>query len=448
MTGAPPPKLARRMLARALPADAREHVVDELDEVYHRMYERQGAAQARRWYWREALSFTGGFLVERLRERSAGRHPIAVPIQNKRGPIGSGMGRFATEATETSGGNAPLVPFTTTGGDYFKTMGIPLVSGRLFERSDHVVGMSNALVSRMAAQRFWPNEDPIGKRFRFSADPATGTWLTVVGVVGDVRLRDFRQAAADPMVYLALVGPTARSWAAGSPAYVVKSPRADSLAPDIRALLREYAPEAPMYRLFNMEILAGRALAQLSFTTLMLAIVWTRADSWGRWPLRCSLLRRLAADARDRGADCARRGDLVRAADGRPAGRTRGAAGRRARHRRRPRRDGRVEVATLRRERIRFRDVHRHVGSDADRRDAGQLRPGVSGLVSGSDAGAPRGVALGVSGPRLAEYVRDQGMLQVDRVRQGVGHPRYNGGTGLGLIVVAKRERGVAVHSA
>jgi putative ABC transport system permease protein len=185
---------------------------------------------------------------------------------------GSDMGRFATEATEAAGGNAPLVPFTSAGGDYFKTMGIPLISGRLFERADHVVGMSNALVSRMAAQRFWPNEDPIGKRFRFGADSAAGTWLTVVGVVGDVRLRNFRQAAADPLVYLPLVGPTARSWVVGSPAYVVKSTRADSLAPEIRALLREYAPEAPMYRLFTMEGLADRALAQLSFTTLMLAI--------------------------------------------------------------------------------------------------------------------------------------------------------------------------------
>ena len=185
---------------------------------------------------------------------------------------GSDMGRFATEAIEAAGGTAPLVAFTLTGGDYFKTMGIPLVSGRLFERGDHAVGMSNALVSRMAAERFWPNENPIGKRLRFTSDSGTNTSVTVVGVVGDVRLQNFRQAGANPMVYLPLVGPLPRSWAAGSPAYVVKSTRAESLAPDIRALLREYAPEAPMYRLFTMKSLADRALAQLSFTTLMLAI--------------------------------------------------------------------------------------------------------------------------------------------------------------------------------
>jgi predicted permease len=185
---------------------------------------------------------------------------------------GSGLGRFASEAMEGSGANATMTAFSATGGDYFKTMSIPLVSGRLFEGADHQLGMTNILVSRAAALRFWPNEDALGKRLRFGAEPATATWHTVVGVVGDVRLQDFRQQAPDPMVYLPMVGPQPRSWGVGSPAYVVKSPRAASMAPEIRALLRDYAPEAPMYRIFTMDGLAKRALAQLTFTTLMLLI--------------------------------------------------------------------------------------------------------------------------------------------------------------------------------
>ena len=74
------------------------------------------------------------------------------------------------------------------------------------------------------------------------------------------------------MVYLPMWGPSPNTWVVGSPAYVVKSARAASMAPEIRALLREYASEAPMYRIFTMEGLAARALGQLSFTMLMLAI--------------------------------------------------------------------------------------------------------------------------------------------------------------------------------
>ena len=180
-------------------------------------------------------------------------------------------GRFATERSEASGGIAPLLPYTQIGGDYFKTMQIPLMSGRIFEQSDNVVGASNVIVSRAAAEQLWPNEDPLGKRMRYGSNP-TDPWLTVVGVVGDIRPRGFRQPAPDPMVYLAMVGPTSTSWAVGSPAYVVKSPRADVITPDVRALLREYSPEAPMYRIFTLDGLAKRSLSQLSFTTLMLAI--------------------------------------------------------------------------------------------------------------------------------------------------------------------------------
>jgi ABC-type antimicrobial peptide transport system permease subunit len=59
----------------------------------------------------------------------------------------------------------------------------------------------------------------------------------------------------------------------GSPAYVVKSPRAESLAGEVRALVRELAPEAPVYREYTMEFLARRSMIQLSFTMLTLGVV-------------------------------------------------------------------------------------------------------------------------------------------------------------------------------
>jgi len=59
----------------------------------------------------------------------------------------------------------------------------------------------------------------------------------------------------------------------GSPAYVVKSPRAEMLTRDVRALVREFAPEAPVYREFTMEFLARRSMLQLSFTMLTLGVV-------------------------------------------------------------------------------------------------------------------------------------------------------------------------------
>jgi predicted permease len=184
---------------------------------------------------------------------------------------GARMQRFATERTDAAGGGAaePLLRTTPAGGDYFQTMGIELLRGERFPRNTEPSADLPAIVSRSAGEILWPGEDPLGKKLRQSGTPETEGWLTVTGVVEDVMLNDFRQQAPDPIVYLPLVGP---NWIAGTPAYVVKSPRADAIAPEIRELIREFAPTAPMYRVFTMERLAARTMAELSLTMLTLAI--------------------------------------------------------------------------------------------------------------------------------------------------------------------------------
>jgi predicted lysophospholipase L1 biosynthesis ABC-type transport system permease subunit len=90
-------------------------------------------------------------------------------------------------------------------------------------------------------------------------------------------LTNFRQERPDPMVYVPMVGVTARSWSVGTPAYVVKTARAETIAPEIREILREISPTAPMYREFTMRALAARSMANLSFTMLTLGVAATLA---------------------------------------------------------------------------------------------------------------------------------------------------------------------------
>jgi ABC-type lipoprotein release transport system permease subunit len=94
----------------------------------------------------------------------------------------------------------------------------------------------------------------------------------VVGVVADVKQDDWRQPG-EAIVYFPLTGPSPTAWAMGSPAYVVKSTRADKLQPEVRELVRQIAPEAPVYREYTMEFLAQRSMLQLSFTMLTLGVV-------------------------------------------------------------------------------------------------------------------------------------------------------------------------------
>ncbi len=88
----------------------------------------------------------------------------------------------------------------------------------------------------------------------------------------DVKQNDWREPG-EAVVYFPLTGPSADLWGMSSPAYVVKSPRAESLTREVRELVREVAPEAPVYREYTMEFLARRSMVQLSFTMLTLAVV-------------------------------------------------------------------------------------------------------------------------------------------------------------------------------
>ena len=182
---------------------------------------------------------------------------------------GTDTRRFLTDSMAAEGGGA-LLEQNFTGGDYFRVMGIDLLRGRQFTPDEAMTPNSSVIISQSTAARLWPDRDPLGQRIRPTGD--TPQWFTVVGVVEDVKQYDWRDPS-QANVYFPLTGPTPAAWAMGSPAYVVKSPRAASLGREVRELVRQVAPEAPVYREFTMEFLAQRSMIQLSFTMLTLGVV-------------------------------------------------------------------------------------------------------------------------------------------------------------------------------
>jgi putative ABC transport system permease protein len=188
-------------------------------------------------------------------------------------PLDEGTNGVRVRTPEMSGDAQPhLLDINFTGGDYFKAMGIPLLRGRAFGNEEATTPNTNIVISRSAAEKLWPNENPLGRRIRPQFGNQDTLTFTVVGVVGDVKQDDWR-TAGEAIVYFPLTGPTATAWGMGSPAYVVKSARAETMKPEVRAIVREFAPEAPVYREFTMEFLARRSMIQLSFTTLTLGVV-------------------------------------------------------------------------------------------------------------------------------------------------------------------------------
>jgi putative ABC transport system permease protein len=119
------------------------------------------------------------------------------------GPFGarSASATFFIEGRESATrADRPFAHLGSVSGGYFAAMGIPLLAGRTFEARDGAEAPPVAIVSQSFARRYWPGQDPLGKRLRFDEDE-NNPWFTVVGLVGDVRQLGLG-TAAPPLLFL------------------------------------------------------------------------------------------------------------------------------------------------------------------------------------------------------------------------------------------------------
>jgi putative ABC transport system permease protein len=105
-------------------------------------------------------------------------------------------------------GRPPLLPgerqlsdLLVVSPNYFKTIGARLVKGRDFSESDLQEATPVAIISELTARRYWPNEDPLGRRVRRDISNADAPWLTIVGICSDVKQSWFDKETR-PQLYL------------------------------------------------------------------------------------------------------------------------------------------------------------------------------------------------------------------------------------------------------
>jgi predicted permease len=172
-------------------------------------------------------------------------------------------GRFQVEGRPDLAGDAnPFVSMEAVGPGYFRTLGIPL-RGRAFTDADREHAPNVVIVSEAAARRYWPGQDPIGRRLKVPTDTNPNAWAAVVGVAGDVHFRTLREAT--PTVYF----PYHQFFTQGI--FVVRT-RGDLAAalPAIRRAAHDAAPRARLWNARPMgELLAG-PLAQPRLSAFLL----------------------------------------------------------------------------------------------------------------------------------------------------------------------------------
>jgi predicted permease len=150
---------------------------------------------------------------------------------------------------------------------YFRTLGIPLLRGRTFSRSDRSDSAPVLVINQAAARRYWPGEEPVGKRVAFQLE---GPWHEIVGVVGDTRHQGL-EAAADPATYAPL---RQKSWHWLTWMTVLVRSDGDplALAEAVRNEVWALDPNLPVLETRTIESLYRESLARRRFNTLVLSL--------------------------------------------------------------------------------------------------------------------------------------------------------------------------------
>jgi predicted permease len=163
----------------------------------------------------------------------------------------------------------PAAGFFIASPGLFEAMQIPLISGRVFDERDQRNGLQTMIINQAFAQKYFPNQDPLGRRIRIGAGDGKSRpkERTVVGVVGNVRsatlTQNPRAAYYVPLSQMIWSPPSLVIRTANSPLSVVE---------DVRKTLAGLDAEAPLFDVRSMDDVLALDLGEARFQTLLLGV--------------------------------------------------------------------------------------------------------------------------------------------------------------------------------
>jgi predicted permease len=162
------------------------------------------------------------------------------------------------------------------GTDFISVMKIPMVAGRAFTRQDTETSPKVAIINQALAKRFFPHQNPIGKRFRAGPKEKDSKWIEIVGVCADTRYDTLRNNP--PPMHFGLYRQQSEM---GGLTYIIRTPmKAEAIVPSLRAAVQHIDPNLPLLDLrtqrqqIDADLQQERIFASLStgFGLLALAL--------------------------------------------------------------------------------------------------------------------------------------------------------------------------------
>ena len=169
--------------------------------------------------------------------------------------IGNSNGLFIQDAPWAPNQAVPFILTARASENFFHALAIPLRQGRTFTTADGPTAPPVIIINEAMATRYWPKGNALGARIHIGPPNPDLPWITVVGIVGNVR-NDATQLAPEPIMYLPI-----RQQAAGD-AFVIRAARDPlALTSSVRRVIASVDPTMPMYKVATMRAIIGDGFA-------------------------------------------------------------------------------------------------------------------------------------------------------------------------------------------
>ena len=176
---------------------------------------------------------------------------------------------FTIQGQPVPAGQEPNADYRTVSHDYFRTMKMAVTRGRGFDERDHAEAPDAVIINEELARRFFPDEDPVGKRLQVALEKTR--WREIVGVVASAKLSGL-EAATDPAIYIPFQQNTWPNALRTSFLVVRTDGDPNNYRAAIRETLRSVDPALPITQLRTMDEILSDSLSQRRFNTALLVV--------------------------------------------------------------------------------------------------------------------------------------------------------------------------------
>jgi predicted permease len=205
----------------------------------------------------------GQLFYQQAAERAGALPGVTAAAVAQNPPLGGGLLRSVfPEGQDTTTRDRILVQVNTVSPGYLDTISVPLVKGRDFTNADTDGAPLVVVINETMAQRFWPGEDAIGKRFKFFGD---ADFTSIIGVARDAK---YNAVNEDPIPFI--YQPLRQNYTPAATLHVRAATDAAGLAPAVRRTIQELDPTLSVFNIRTLEEQVAQSLAPLRINVILL----------------------------------------------------------------------------------------------------------------------------------------------------------------------------------